>query len=85
MLIVKNKPIMVSAIMLSVIMLSVVMLSVIMLRVMAPTKYPKFKGSNRPTAAKKVSPPPSPIIVDHYLAADFMTAHSNFESNFLET
>jgi hypothetical protein len=50
MLIVKNKPIMVSAIMLSVIMLSVVMLSVVMLCVIAPTKYPKFKGSNLPAA-----------------------------------
>jgi len=79
MLIVTNKPIMVSVIMLSVVMLIVVMLSVI-----APTKYPKFKGSNWPVAAKKVSPPPSPILVGHYLAAEFMSAHSNFESNFLE-
>jgi hypothetical protein len=39
MLIVTNKPIMVSAI-----MLSIIMLSVIMLRVIARTKYPKFKG-----------------------------------------
>ncbi len=79
MLIVTHKPIMVSAI-----MLSIIMLSVVMLRVIAPTKYPKFKGSYWPLAAKNVSPPPSPIIVGHYLAAEFMTGHSNFESNFLE-